>query len=404
MGRWLPPARLTWVALAVLGVYGVYRLSVPSGALLLIALPLGSAVMDLLFQLVRFSRRRFPDAAIATGAFLALIFPPTAILAEALVVAIAAVALRHIIRSRGHPWFNPAALGVVIGAVLFGLAPAWWVSIGTPGETLMLGLGVLVTARSWRNWRLPASFLLAFAALATLYHFLFGGAVSPAVLALSVLDPTALFFALFMLPEPRTAPADHGAQPLYGAVVAVLAVFSPLVFPTLGLLIGLLLGNMLSALLRRRSALQAPMAETTPSRRAAGGARVRSAAVRWSAGRRLAAGLFVLIFLGVAAGSSLGPSSTPSLVVSAPPSTGGGGGGGNAAACATDTSTVDSSTLSLLHSELGPSVILSYNANTGVVVFYDPVNLVTVTETDLYEDHGFAEFNGDDFTVNGCAP
>lgn len=52
---------------------------------------------------------------------------------------------------------------------------------------------------------------------------------------------------------------------------------------------------------------------------------------------------------------------------------------------------------------LGPSVILSYNSGTGAVVFYDPVNHVTVTETDLYEDYGYAEFNGDDYAVSGCA-
>jgi len=31
------------------------------------------------------------------------------------------------------------------------------------------------------------------------------------------------------------------------------------------------------------------------------------------------------------------------------------------------------------------------------------VNHVTVTESDLYEDYGFAEFNGDDSAVNGCS-
>jgi hypothetical protein len=48
-------------------------------------------------------------------------------------------------------------------------------------------------------------------------------------------------------------------------------------------------------------------------------------------------------------------------------------------------------------------VILSYDSSTGVVVFYDPVNQVTVTETDLYEDYGYAEFNGDDYAVSGCS-
>ncbi len=407
VGRWLPPARLTWIAVIAIGVYGVSRLGEAMGLLSLLVLPPVAAATDLLFQRVRFPEARFPDAAIASGSFLAVLLPPTVIVAEAAVVVLSAIALKHILRSRGRPWFNPAALGVVLGAVLFGMAPAWWVAIGIPGEVVMLALGVLVTARSWRNWRLPVTFLIAFAALATLYHFLFRGAVSSSVLLLSVIDPTALFFALFMVPEPRGAPSEPAAQPLYAAVIAVLAVFSPLLFPSLGLLLGLLVGNGFSVLLRRRHARLAERAEGAEGRRVVGArrtgtARARSVAARWSAGRRVSAGLLVLVLLGVTAGASLGPSSTPSLVVSAPPATG--GGSTTATACATDTTSVDSSTLSLLHAELGPSVILSYDRNTGVVIFYDPVNQVTVTETDLYEDHGFAEFNGDDFATSGCAP
>ncbi|MFI5414514.1 MAG: hypothetical protein ACHQ16_02460, partial [Candidatus Lutacidiplasmatales archaeon] len=74
------------------------------------------------------------------------------------------------------------------------------------------------------------------------------------------------------------------------------------------------------------------------------------------------------------------------------------------ASCTSDSTSVPSATLAALHKALGPAVILSYSASTGTTIFYDPVNQVTVTETDLYEDYGFAEFNGDDFAVNGCSP
>lgn len=72
--------------------------------------------------------------------------------------------------------------------------------------------------------------------------------------------------------------------------------------------------------------------------------------------------------------------------------------------CQKDNSSISSATLASLHRALGPSDVLSYNARTGVVVFYDPINAVTVTETDLYEDYGYAEFNGDDYTASGCVP
>ena len=74
------------------------------------------------------------------------------------------------------------------------------------------------------------------------------------------------------------------------------------------------------------------------------------------------------------------------------------------AACAQDNPSIPAGTLSMLHNRLGPSTILHYDASTGVTVFYDPVNQVTVTETDMFEDYGFAEFNGDDAAASGCVP
>ena len=79
------------------------------------------------------------------------------------------------------------------------------------------------------------------------------------------------------------------------------------------------------------------------------------------------------------------------------------GGGGSLSGCQSDNPSIPASTLASLHKALGPSVILSYDGSTGVVVFYDPVNQVTVTESGLYEDFGYAEFNGDDYVVSGCA-
>ncbi|MGI0128986.1 MAG: RnfABCDGE type electron transport complex subunit D, partial [Thermoplasmata archaeon] len=122
--RWLPPARLTWVGLAVLALYEVDYLA-GLGWTAILALPMISVLTDLSFQAVRYRRVRFPDAALVTGLFLALIFAPTAPLLLTGAATIGAIAARHLVRTGGHPWFNPAALGVVAGAVLFGLAPAW---------------------------------------------------------------------------------------------------------------------------------------------------------------------------------------------------------------------------------------------------------------------------------------
>ena len=417
--RHLPPVRLTWIFLAALGGYEssyLLGLGLPS----LVAIPAFATVVDLALQRARFRRLRFPDAALVTGLFLALLFPPTAPLLFAGAAAFAAVATRHALRFAGHPWLNPAASGVVVGALLFGLAPAWWVGIGPFGEVAMVALGLLLILRAPSSWRLPAVFLLSYGVLAVVQHVVTGATTDPRVLLLQAADPATLFFALFMVAEPRTAPGAPHQKVLYAGVVGTLAAFLPLVLPSLGILVSLLAGNLLAVVLRR-----APSEAPTPSVRPAEsrGARSSRAAPsvartprrtprRWPVAYRIGVGILVVIVLGAVAGANpVTHAAAPLVQVTSPGGAGGGsgsggsgGGGGVSASCQSDNPSIPSSELSTLHKMLGPSVILSYDANNGVVVFYDPVNHVTVTESDLYEDYGFAEFNGDDYAVSGCAP
>ena len=63
------------------------------------------------------------------------------------------------------------------------------------------------------------------------------------------LDPTTLFFALVMLPEPMTSPPDYKKQALYGVLVGVLSYLLSVYPPISGLLPdvlipALLLGNL----------------------------------------------------------------------------------------------------------------------------------------------------------------
>ncbi|MCI4347431.1 MAG: RnfABCDGE type electron transport complex subunit D [Thermoplasmata archaeon] len=387
--------------LAVYGTVFLRGLSFPS----LLLLPIVAISTDLGLQGIRFPSLRWPDAALASGLFLTLLLPPTVPLVAAGTVAVAAVVLRHAIRYRGRPALNPAASGLLIGAVVFGTAPAWWVALGPYGEWVMLGIAAAIVVRNLPQWQLPATFFAIYAPFMFLDKVLFGAALAPRVLLLGVFDPAVLFFGLFMVAEPRTAPPAPAGQLLYAGVVALAAVFLPTVFPSVGIVVALLLGNLLAVVLRwehKRSSGAPVPGRRTKSRRPVGQA---YSASRWSAGRRASAAVLVLIAVGVVGTASIGPSTTPSVLVSAP-STGGsgnGGGGGGSSPCAADSPSIPAATLASLHQILGPSVILSYSSSTGSTVFFDPVNQVTVTETDLYEDYGYAEFNGDDFAVTGCA-
>jgi Na+-translocating ferredoxin:NAD+ oxidoreductase RnfD subunit len=403
---WLPRVRLLWLLLAVLGGYGVYFLGMGLGIASLVALPLAALVTDLAFQRVRFDAIRVPDAALATGFFLALVFPPAVPLVGAVGVTIFAIAVRHALRLRARPWFNPAALGIVLGIVAFGFAPAWWGSISEP---LVLAAGALLILWEVRSWRIPVAFLLAYAGFAILERVIVaanaGGHLGLSVLLLSAVDPAVLFFGLLMVTEPRTAPTLPPLQTVYAVIVAVLAALLAFVLPTLAVLAALLLGNLIAVGFRAW-----PAREPSPSGSRAGARRGRTVAapapsLRWSIGRRVAAGLLALVLVSVLAAATIPPGTAPTpLVRTSNPAGPVGSPVTGTSACATDNASIPAATLSALHKTLGPSTILSYSSSTGVVVFYDPVNQATVTETDLYEDFGYAEFNSDDYATSGCAP
>ncbi len=124
--RNLPPPRLAWLFLLVIGLYSVQYLH-GIGVESLLLVPLIAAGTDLVFQRVRFSSPRIPDSALTTGFLIALVLPPTAPLVVLGALGICAVTLRHALRSAGHPWLNSGVMAMLAGAVLFGLAPSWWV-------------------------------------------------------------------------------------------------------------------------------------------------------------------------------------------------------------------------------------------------------------------------------------
>ena len=411
----MPAVRVLWIGLVALAGYGTWFLGHGLGIANVVVLPLTAVLVDLAFQRFRFESLRFPDAAIATGLFLGLIFPPTVPLVAAGAAVLGAITVKHVLRYRGRPWFNPAAVGLTVGAVLFGIAPAWWAAISEP---LLLVVGAVIFTWNLPRWRLSTTFLVAYAGFAILARYLFlfagggSGTLSPGVLFLAAVDPTVLFFGLFMVAEPRAAPASPHSAPIFGVLVAVAAAVFPAFAPTMALPFALLTGNVAAVLLRRpRAAPSVAGVEATGSarKRAARGAPrpARATARRWRVSSRIGAGVagFALVLL-IAAVTCFPATSSPVI----PPTHGLGGGGAyggtpqGVSHCQSDNQTIDPSTLAYLHKTLGPSVILSYSAASGFVVFYDPVNAVTVSETDLYEDFGFAEFNGDDYATPGCVP
>jgi len=195
----------------------------------------------------------------------------------------------------------------------------------------------------------------------------------------------------------------------FGALVGFMTALLPVVIPSLAPFVALLLGNLAAAVLRPNPAEDVFSLKAARDRSSHQGRRKRPVSrvsrIRspdawqdWKVGHRVAAGFLIIVLVGAVALALNTPTSTPFAAVRPSTPT-----GIAASSCLQDNPNIPSDLASFLHDRLGPSVLLSADSNTGTVVFYDPVNEATVTETDMYEDFGYAEFNGDDYVAMGCS-
>lgn len=168
---------------------------------------------------------------------------------------------KNFVRISGRHIFNPAAIGLLIGAFAFQHNISWWgasfrqLTINSPrGEAGNLQLTIyflvllspaLVSIYRMRRHKIILSFLLSYALLNAIQHSTFN--ILP-----FIADPTVLFFSLVMLPEPMTSPSPPIKQIMFGIFVAISSITLSLpiiysLFPILeyndALIASLLIGN-----------------------------------------------------------------------------------------------------------------------------------------------------------------
>ncbi len=266
MLAFFPPVRLVWIFLLVLFYLdGGLTARVGWEAL---GLVLGASVaVDVGLQWGKFGRLRFPDGAIAVAGFLVVLLHPAAITLPLLAVVVSTQVLRLALRSSGRPWFNPTALGLTLGFFILGTQVPWAVGPTPTMELVMVGMGLLLILRQRSSWRLPAFFFLSSVPLLLLAPLDLGGAppLSWTAFLAANLSPLTLFFGLFMVPEPRTAPPSPRHMWVFGVLVGELYAFLPLTFTTwtqfapIGAVtpfIALFAGNLYTILLRAYTARQ----------------------------------------------------------------------------------------------------------------------------------------------------
>lgn len=222
---------------------------------LLVTSLISCVLFDLLFVFLRKRTAFVPYAAIATSLIIALIIDPDAKWYQIALVSAVAMATKNFIRISDRHIFNPAAAGLFIGGVIFGQYVSWWgVSFQNLREFSLLSIltfiillsPILVSGYRMRRITAIVTFLVFYTAIS--HIFTFDLSLSSVINRLT--DPTILFFALVMLPEPMTSPLNPKRQLLYGLSVASVAQL--LAYPPLSSTLtekGLLPGILILALL-----------------------------------------------------------------------------------------------------------------------------------------------------------
>lgn len=177
------------------------------------------------------------------------------------IATVLALSSKHLLKQGRKPLFNPAAVGLLVTALVFSAAESWWAAM--PNDPIwympiMVAVGVVVAVRA-KKYVQVLTFLGTYFTLVlvmALGHLGLASATPADALRAPFIN-SALFLGFFMLTDPPTSPGTIREQVPFaivsaGVAVGIYAVMGGLVY----LLLGLLAGNGLAALFtyRRRVA------------------------------------------------------------------------------------------------------------------------------------------------------
>lgn len=206
------------------------------------------------------------ESSLITGLILTAIVGPVSLpggLIALAAIAVAAMGSKYLFVINESHVFNPAAFGVIVGALFLGSPASWW--IGSKAMAPFILAGGLVIAQKMRRFHLVISFLALYLGLFFLGNvFMEGDSLGQTLVIIKnllVVSPL-LFFTFVMLPEPLTAPQTPYQRTLFGAFVGF-ALFSLQRFASqipfsleLSLLAGNALGRIINPNFRQSFVLQ----------------------------------------------------------------------------------------------------------------------------------------------------
>lgn len=202
-----------------------------------------------------FKVRPNPESWLISSLILALIVGPASLSASwlpLLIAAAAAMASKYLLRFKSRHIFNPAAVGVVTMYLTTGTGASWW--IGVMPLTVLVVAGAILIGYKIRRLKMAVVYIVAF----LLLFFTLNGTGLPLsdnakLIEGLLLNSPLFFFALVMLPEPATSPANHRLGYAYAVLIAFGGVAIQRFLPSIpySLELSLLLGNILARVVEK---------------------------------------------------------------------------------------------------------------------------------------------------------
>jgi len=200
--------------------------------LLIIIVPIVGMVSDLIFTKLKKKKFFIPSAAMTTSMIVVLLTGPQTPIYFPIFAVILAMASKVFIRPGRHI-FNPASFGLIISSFLLAIPVAWWgpgnivaLSGKLPPLFLILLLPLLISGLRMKRYYTILVTFVSFILSSLLLFTVTKTPISQELIVNLLTDPTLIFFALVMAPEPMTTPYSVKNQILFGLFVGMFAVFS----------------------------------------------------------------------------------------------------------------------------------------------------------------------------------
>ena len=240
--------------LLIIILAGLTAIAAPHAGIRLVAPGLISAViaaglLDLFIMRLKRNAWEFPDGAVLTGLFVAMVLSPHQAWYVSPITSLIAIISKYLFRTKSANVFNPAALALVAAFYIFGAGQNWWGALAQLPLIYLIPVfvtGVFITDRV-NKMPLVLIFLGIYYLLFTITAFV--GDPLPVAEIFRAPDLNAvLFFAFFILTDPPTSPVRYRDQLICGVLVAVSSyLFFEVVGAVYYLLAGVLIGNVWEA-------------------------------------------------------------------------------------------------------------------------------------------------------------